>query len=308
MKTLIVGAGAIGGYFGGRLLASGCDVTFLVRPGRARQLAEAGLSIKSRFGDVHIPNPPAVLADDIESTFDVIMVGCKAYDLPETMESFARAVGPNTVIMPLLNGMRHLDILASRFGERHVLGGLCMISVALDDNATIVHFNDTHDLQFGALRDDHPVAMSAIEAEFSGAGFNAVASGDILQAMWEKWIFIASAAGLTTLFRSSIGDIVDADGTAFALALYEECCEIASAHGHRPSDAAIARGRAILTAPGSPLTASMYKDMERGARTEGDHIIGDLLSRSGKKDGRSLLLEAANINLRAYEARRARRN
>src|SRR5271166_4902748 len=131
MRILVVGAGAIGGYFGGRLLQAGRDVTFLVRPRRAVLLAKYGLSIRSRFGDFHRPAPPLVSKEDLAEPFDLILLSCKAYDLDGAITSFAGAVGPNTAILPLLNGMRHLDVLADRFGMERVLGGVAVISATL---------------------------------------------------------------------------------------------------------------------------------------------------------------------------------
>jgi 2-dehydropantoate 2-reductase len=151
MRYLVVGAGALGGYFGGRLLEAGRDVTFLLRPARAQALARTGLVIKSRFGDATLAAPPFVLKEDLHTPFDVVVVGCKAYDLAETMTSFAPAVGAQTAILPLLNGLGHFDALQQRFGAERVLGGLCMISAALDAVGTVQHFNDFHVLVFGEL-------------------------------------------------------------------------------------------------------------------------------------------------------------
>ena len=99
MRVLVVGAGAIGGYFGGRLLQAGRDVTFLVRPRRAAELAAAGLVIKSPNGDVTLKNPPAVQADKLTEKFDVVLLSCKAFDLDDAIKSFAPAVGPQTSII-----------------------------------------------------------------------------------------------------------------------------------------------------------------------------------------------------------------
>src|SRR5277367_2531109 len=121
MRILVVGAGAIGGYFGGRLLQAGRDVTFLVRPRRSAELAGEGLVIKSPLGDVTLKNPPTVQADKLTEKFDVILLSCKAFDLDDAIASFAPAVGPRTAIIPLLNGMRHLDVLDQKFGAEHVL-------------------------------------------------------------------------------------------------------------------------------------------------------------------------------------------
>ncbi|BEP42796.1 2-dehydropantoate 2-reductase [Variovorax sp. V15] len=307
MRFLVVGAGALGGYFGGRLLEAGRDVTFLLRPRRAAQLAKTGLVVQSPFGNLQLPSPKHVLADGIDGTYDVIVVGSKAYDLGSTMDSFAPAVGPNTVILPLLNGMSHIDRLAERFGSERVLGGLCMISATLDDEGRVLHLNDMHGLSFGERAGGRSARVDAIAAQFAGAKFDATASENISQDMWEKWVFIASAAGLTSLMHASIGDIVAAGGQDVALSIFDECCAIAAHNGFAPRPAAVQRGRAIITAAGSPMTASMYKDMARGAAVEADHIVGDLLSRAARGNATvPTVLRTAYVHLKAYEARRAR--
>src|SRR6201995_5326240 len=112
MRILVVGAGAIGGFFGGRLLAAGRNVTFLVRERRAAQLARTGLVIKSKLGDVSLPAPPLVSAETLKAPYDVVLLACKAFDLDGALAAFAPAVGPNTAILPLLNGLAHLDALS----------------------------------------------------------------------------------------------------------------------------------------------------------------------------------------------------
>src|SRR6202012_1795672 len=134
MRILVVGAGAIGGYFGGRLLQAGEDVTVLVRPRRPAEPASAGLVIKSPHGDVTLKNPPTVQADTLKEKFDVVLLSCKAFDLEDAIKSFAPAVGPQTSIIPLLNGMKHLDTLDEKFGRERVLGGLCAIAVTLNEH------------------------------------------------------------------------------------------------------------------------------------------------------------------------------
>jgi 2-dehydropantoate 2-reductase len=304
MKFLVVGAGALGGYFGGRLLAAGRDVTFLLRAGRAAQLARTGLNIKSPHGDLSLPNPPQRLSEQIAGHYDVVVVGCKAYDLAATMESFAAAVGPDTVILPLLNGMRHLDQLTARFGADRVLGGLCLISATLDADGTVQHLNDAHALVFGELHAPSSARADAILAAMAGAGFDAKASTDMLQEMWEKWVFITAAASATCLMRASIGDIVAAGHAALPAALLAECSAIAARNGHAPRAHASERALAILTAPGSTITASMMKDMERGGPVEADHIAGDMLGRADA--GSAPTLSIAYAHMKTYEARRAR--
>ena len=308
MRTLVVGAGAIGGYFGGRLMEINRDVTFLVRPKRALELAAHGLRIRSRFGDVTLANPATVLAENLKETFDLVLLSCKAYDLESAITSFAPAVGADTVILPLLNGMRHLEILNERFGRERLLGGQCLIAAALS-NGEIVHLNDTHELSFGEQSGALSDRVKAVAALMDGARFKAHASTEILQEMWEKWVFLASLAGSTCLMRAAIGDICESPGgTDFIVGLLEECRAIAAVAGYPMREAQLKRARDMLTAKGSSLTASMLRDVERNAPIEADHIIGDLLRR--EKDGgaksKLSLLSVAYTHLKAYEARRVR--
>ena len=303
MRILVVGAGSIGGYFGGRLLEAGRDVTFLVRPRRAEQLARSGLSIRSRLGDVDIA-APTVLAEQLCEPFDLILLGCKAFDLEEAMASFAPAVGKATAIMPLLNGMRHLDLLEQKFGKRAVLGGMCAISTTLDGEGRVLHLNDVHSLSFGELDGTITPRVETIAAAFVGAKFDARASGSIVQEMWDKWVFIATAGGITCLMRAPIGDIVAADANDITLSLLDECATIAGAQGHPPGDAVMQRSRTMFTAANSAFAASMLRDVERGARTEVEHILGDLLRRGG--DAVHPVLRIAYANVVTYEAKRAR--
>jgi 2-dehydropantoate 2-reductase len=305
MRILVVGAGGIGGYFGGRLLNAGRDVTFLVRQRRAAQLAQSGLAVRSPLGDLDLPAPPTVLAEDIKGAFDLVLLSCKAYDLEGAMDSLAPAVGPDTAILPLLNGMRHMDLLKARFGAERVLGGLCMISAVLDPEGRVLHLNDLHALLFGEPDGARSPRIEAIAAALSDAGFDARLSGSILQDMWEKWIFIATGAGATCLMRAAICDIVAAGGQHVVTALLDESAAIATVEGFPPRAAAIERTRDSYTKPDSTMTASMLRDMERGGPIEADHIIGDLLRRGGDPAA-SPTLRIVLAHLKAYEARRVR--
>lgn len=306
MKILVVGAGAIGGYFGGRLLEAKREVVFLVRPRRAGQLAETGLVIKSPLGNVKIPDPPTVQADALHRHFDLILLSCKAYDLDDAIVSLAPAVGPDTMVLPLLNGMRHLDSLEQRFGARAVLGGQCVISSTMDADGQIIHLGDFHTLTFGERDGARTERTSIIEEEFSRANFDAELVGDILQEMWEKWIFIASLAGITCLMRAAIGDIVTAGGGDLATALLDECTAIASEQGFPTRAEALHRSRTMLTATGSPLTASMLRDVEGNGRTEFEHVLGDLVKRRRTTENTVSVLRTAYVHLAAYEARQRR--
>jgi 2-dehydropantoate 2-reductase len=303
MRILVLGAGSIGGYFGGRLLEAGRDVTFLVRDGRARELATEGLVIQSQLGNATISTPPTVTANRLRQPYDVVLLSCKAYDLADAIVSLGPAVGPDTMVLPVLNGMSHLDVLDDRFGRAHVLGGKCVIAATLNDRHEVVHLNNTHELSFGARDGGTSARVEELAQAFAGANFKARLSEAIVQEMWEKWVFIATCAGINCLLRTDIGDIMTA-APDLPTRLLDECAAIAAAQGFGPSPRSLEQFTAILTKPNSRLTASMLRDIERGSPTEGKHIVGDLLRRA---DGRAApILGIVYAHLKAYEARRSR--
>jgi len=306
MRVLIVGAGAVGGYYGGRLMEIGRDVTFLVRERRQAALARTGLVIQSpAAGDFQAP-AKTLLAAQIVEPFDLVVLSCKAYDLGGAMDSAAAAVGPQTMVLPLLNGMRHLDILEGRFGSEKILGGLCAIGATLDADGRVIHLNGLHILTFGERAGGESPRIRAVAELMAPANFEKRASDIILQEMWEKWVFLASLAGSTCLMRAAIGDIVAAGGKDFAEGLLAECQSVGASAGHGSRPEVLARALAQLTAEGVPTTASMLRDMEKGGRVEADHVLGDLLAR-GQAAGLALpLLRLAYLHVKAYEARRER--
>jgi 2-dehydropantoate 2-reductase len=202
MRFLVVGAGATGGYFGGRLIEAGCDVTFLVRPARAERLATTGLSITSPGGDVTIRSPSTVLATELRTPFDVVILSCKAYDLEGAIEGFAPAVGPETAIVPLLNGMRHVEVLDARFGAGRVLGGSCFITVKLSEEGRINHVDEIHRLTFGERAGGISSRVEAIASAMARAKFEVIASDEIVLVMWEKWV---SLPGWNLLVDFNVG-------------------------------------------------------------------------------------------------------
>lgn len=305
MRILVVGAGAIGGYFGGRLLAGGNDITFLVRPKRAAELASAGLVIKSPHGDVTLANPPTVLADRLSDTFDVVLLSCKAFDLDDAIASFAPAVGPDTAIIPMLNGMRHLDVLEQRFGAANVMGGQCQIAATLNAQREVVQLAPMQSLSFGERDGAMSDRVNKLAAIMATGNFDGRPSATILHDMWEKWVFLATIAGATSLMRASVGDIVGAPGGRdFILGVRDECASVASANGYAPRAAFLERTEGTLTAEGSKLTASMFRDILNGAPIEADQIIGDLIARADAAKMPVPKLRVTYTHLKAYEASR----
>lgn len=306
MRMLVVGAGSIGGYFGGRLAAAGRDVTFLVRPARAEHLQQHGLQIVSPAGDLTL-SPRTVNAAELHEHYDIILLAVKAYSLDAAMDDFAPAVGPETMILPLLNGMRHLDMLAAHFGEQAALGGATYISTDLDSEGRIVHLSARQELLFGELSGARTPRVEALLALLANAGIEAQLSGEIITAMWRKWMTLASLASITCLLRGTIGEAVSTpEGTATAHALVDECTSIALSTGLPIGEEALAHVRSAMTRKGSSLTASMYRDLMKGDAVESDHILGDLLARGQAGGIEAPLLRAAYAQLSIYQARRKR--
>jgi 2-dehydropantoate 2-reductase len=306
MKILIVGAGGIGGYFGGRLLEAGRDVTFLVRERRRAQLERTGLVLRSGFGDFTRMGPPLVTAEAPGGPYDLVLLGCKAYDLESALDAFAPAVGPDTAILPVLNGLAHLDRLDAKFGPGKTLGGLVLISASLDPEGRILHHNTIHGLVFGERDGARSPRAEAIAAAFAGARFDPRLSETVMLELWEKWIFIAGLAGLTCLMRAPVGDVVAAGGLDLAEALVDECAAVTAAHGYPAREPVLAKYRSFITEPGSPLVASMFRDVERGGPIEADHVFGDLVRRGEAAGVATPLLKVVLAHLKSYEARRAR--
>ncbi|HVJ55306.1 MAG TPA: 2-dehydropantoate 2-reductase [Aliidongia sp.] len=303
MRLLVVGAGATGGYFGGRLSEAGRDVTFLVRPGRAAQLKANGLRIVSPHGDVTLA-PKLVTADVIEAPFDAILLTVKAFALEQALDDVAPAVGPGTMILPVLNGIKHVDAITARFGAEAFVGGVCKIASFIDDEGRIRQLNKLHDLAYGEMSGAASARTERLDAFMRDAGFDARLSPTIEREMWEKWVLLSALGGVTCLMRGHIGEIAAAPGgTEFVLALLGEVVETVTALGHPPSEAVLANTRKMLTDPSSTQTSSMYRDLQGGGAVEADQIIGDLIRRAREAGVATPLLAAAYSNLSIYQAR-----
>ena len=303
MRLLIVGAGATGGYFGGRLAAAGRDVTFLVREGRAAQLARDGLVIKSPHGDLQVV-PKFVTANALKQPFDAVLVTVKAFALEAAMKDFAPAVGPDTMIAPVLNGLKHMDELVGRFGAGRVVGGVCRVATTLDDQGRILQLADFQEVLYGEMDGSSSARIDALHAFMSGAGFTAKISRNIAQDLWNKWIMLAGMGAATCLMRGAIGEIEAAPGgVAFVNAVIDEIVAIATAHGHEPAPPVVAAVRGMLTAKGSSMASSMYRDLQQTKPIEADAIVGDLVARAKAAGVATPLLAAAHTHLMVYQNR-----
>jgi 2-dehydropantoate 2-reductase len=314
MRILVLGAGAIGGYFGGRLAASGSDVTFLVRPRRRAQLQQDGLRVVSPHGDLTMPVKTVTaeelaIPDSRRAIPDIVLLTCKSYDLPSAMDSIAPAIAGDCAIVPMLNGMAHIDLLGDRFGRRHVMGGTCSISAALDANGVIRHATPFQRIAFGELDKTETSRARGLAEAFAKTSVEWELAADIMQNMWEKIYFLSVAAATNCLFRSNMGEINRAPGGPEAIrrALTANA-EIAKREGHPLRPVAIEFANKTLLDPASTLRGSMLHDLESGAPVEADHIIGWLLAKAREHGVDDTVLSHAYTSLKAYEARRSAPN
>jgi 2-dehydropantoate 2-reductase len=303
MRLLVIGAGSTGGYFGGRLVQAGRDVAFLVRPGRAAKLQERGLRIVSPHGDATI-QPQLVVTGEISSPYAVILLTVKGFQLEAALDDMASAVGPETMILPVLNGMEHMDVLAERFGSHCLIGCVLKVATRLDDDGSVIQLAPVQELAYGELDGSATVRVRALDKFMRGAGFDARLSQDIGREMWEKWILLATLGGINCLMRGTIGDVEAAPGgAAFGLSLLDEVVSIVSSVGTSPSDGFLVAARKQLTAKGSPLASSMYRDLQGGLPVEVEQIVGDLLRRGEHAGVATPLLAAAYTHLALYQQR-----
>ena len=296
MRILILGAGAIGGYFGARLVEVGQDVEFMVRGQRAADLASNGLRVASANGDF---SQPVRCMAEVGDSYDLVILSCKAYDLQSAIVAITPAVGWATRVLPLLNGLAHLDTLDAAFGSERVLGGFAHISVTRRPDGVIEHFGELARFVFGSrgtadVNDAIAQALRSMQAQV-------IQTPSIINLMWQKFALITTLAGATCLCRGSVGDILaTSDGRAFIERLYRECCATAQASGHALDTDMRSEALAVLTHPSS-LKASMLRDIERGGRSEGEHIVGDMLNRAMALKIDAPLLLAAATHLRVYD-------
>jgi 2-dehydropantoate 2-reductase len=304
MRFLIVGAGAIGGYFGGRLTRKGEDVTFLVRPQKRRQLQETGLVVKSVHEDFQTP-VKTITSGDKSDPFDVIVLTVKAYHLPQAIQDTAPYADENTIILPLLNGYDHFAKLQESFGKRNVLGGLCFIETTLDQEGTVIHTSSRHDIVFGEWEGGTSSRTEALLKHLDNAGFTAVLSENIQRDIWQKYIFIASMSGITTLMGAPVGPIL---AIPSARATYErllhEIVSIARNAGAPVDEETEDRTMKIMESLSFDMKSSAQRDMEKGLPVEADHLHGSLLALAKPEEEFYPLLTAVYSRLKMYEKTR----
>lgn len=305
MRILVLGAGAIGGYFGGRLVEGGADVEFLVREGRQRQLSADGIRIESKFGDCQVP-VKAVTAAQAEGPYDLVLLTCKAYDLDNAIAAIAPFVGAQTAILPLLNGVAHIAVLNARFGAASVMGGVAKIAATLTPDGVVKHLNDWRYATFGEQDGSISARGMALKAAFDKTSVVASLVPDIMQTMWEKVVHLSTVAGMTCAMRASVGEIARTQyGSALMIELLERNALIAAREGHAPSESFLAEYRQLFGDRSSAYTASMLRDILRNGPVEADHILGFMLQKAEQHGVDPSLHRFIYVHLQAYEQHRA---
>jgi 2-dehydropantoate 2-reductase len=301
MKCLVVGAGGVGGYIGGRLAEKGNDVTFLVRHKRAEQLKETGLVIHSEKGDVSFQ--PALISAGETGHFDVVIIASKSYSLGQVIDDVKSFVDRESVIIPFLNGYRHYEQLFTAFSKEQVLGGLCFIESALDNKGEIHHTSASHRFVFGEWNGERTERITALEEAFSGVKAEVIISGHIEKDIWKKYLFIAAQAGITTLFQRPLGPILETEGGRHTVqTLIAEIGAILRKEGVPADPDLEEESFRTMTGMSYHMKSSMLRDMENGQTTEGDHLHGFLLEKAKRLSLAAPILETVYANLQMYEA------
>lgn len=299
MRILILGAGGIGGYFGAHLIRAGADVTYLVRAKRKALIDANGLSIETPRGNF-VVSAKTVTSEDVMPEYDLVMLTPKSYDLDDALQSLEKGLG-DAVVLPFLNGLDHLDTLDAKFGRHRVMGGVAHIAAALTPEGAIRQLTDMHSLTVGARHEAHAALAKAFIDLCHQTPFDGVLTDNIAQVLWDKWVFLATLAGMTTLCKGSVGDIVSTRyGTQTMQEMYQECCAVAAAFDHPVGHAAKEKALAMLTAEGSSFTASMLRDLLSGQRTEHEHILGAMAHRGEAHGLKMSLLRVAYTHLAVH--------
>ena len=305
MLILCLGAVAVGGYFCARLIKAGADVTFLVREPRRKLLTENGLRLESVYGNFARP-VKAIVKSEVSAPFDVILLTCKAYDLAEAIKAIAPAVGRGSAILPLLNGVAHIDLLNSTYGRDFVLGGTAKIAATLLPDGTVKHLNDWNFITFGEQDGTMSDRVRSLKAAFDKTPVVAAAVPDIMQMMWEKLVHLATLAGMTAAMRANVGEILRTqEGGGLMAAFLARNAEIAHREGFPPSAGWMAECQKLISDVNSPHTTSMARDIENKGPIEADHIIGHMLRRAVAHKIDPTLHRMVFAHLQSYEQRRA---
>ena len=284
MRLAVVGAGAVGGYFGGRLVQSGVDVTFIARNRTLEALSSDGLHVRSIDGDFSVP-VKATSDPGSVGEVDGVLFGVKAWQIEEAARSAKPLFGPQTFALPLLNGIEIPDRLNAvlgrdtELGRQRVLGGLCRIIAKVESPGRIHHFGARPTIELGELDGSDSERVQAFQKLGEDAGFVVkVPSGGIQKAMWGKFIFIVATSAVGAVTRSTLGEIRTHPQTRKLLVeAIREVWSLGRARGIPLTDDAVERSMAFIDKLPAETTASMQRDIMEGRPSELDAQCGAVL-------------------------------
>jgi 2-dehydropantoate 2-reductase len=307
MRFLILGAGGIGGYFGGMAAFAGQDVTFLVRERRAQSLRRQAMTIlmpDTRRVEIE----PVLLVDNAPAApFDVVVLSCKAYDLDSALNAIEPRLSPHTVVLPLLNGLAHYAAIDERLSAERVLGGFAQIGVTLRADGMIQRMSEGASIILGSR---HPavtdIATRSIARALSNDYAEAKVSPNLAAETWAKFAYLGALAVSTCLLRGAVAEIQATDhGKSLLAAIFQEICSIAAAEGFPLDERWVSERRRLFETISLSESSSMYRDLLAGNQVESDHIIGDLLRRAEASGVATPYVAAAYCQLQVYENSRA---
>jgi 2-dehydropantoate 2-reductase len=285
MKIAVVGVGGVGGYFGGRLVQGGADVTFIARGKTLEALRSDGLKVESILGDFHLPQVNAT--DDPKSVgeIDAVLLAVKAWQLTEAAQSVRPLIGPHTAVVPLENGIDAPEILAATLPRANILGGLCAIVSFIVGPGHIRHAAFDPFVMFGELDNQRSERAVRLLDAFIQAGVKAEIPPDIRHSMWTKFLFITVMSGVGAITRVPVGVWrAVPEVRAMAEEALEEIVALARARGVDPGSTAVATTWQRFEAMAPPSTASMQRDIMEGKPSELEAQLGAVV-RLGRESG-----------------------
>jgi 2-dehydropantoate 2-reductase len=279
MRIGVMAAGAVGGYFGGRLAAAGHDVVFFARGAHLEAIRKAGLKIESPLGDLHLRDAQATDDPSTVAPVDVVIFAVKLWDLEQAAASLRPLVAGATRVITVQNGIDAVERVAPILGADHVVGGYAQIATVIGSPGTIVHSSKFALFRFGHTDRRADPTLTAFVAAAQKAGLDVALAEDIDVELWKKFVFLSTMAGMTSATRQPIGPILaDPDTRALLHSLLREVVAVGRAKGvGLPADHADkALAFADETLPRG-MKASMAHDLERGNRLELDWLTGKVV-------------------------------
>jgi 2-dehydropantoate 2-reductase len=303
MKIVVLGAGALGAYFGSRWEEAGHEVINLVREGRAEQIQKHGLQLHSEMGDYQVPEPEiATSPEEIEDP-DLVFLAVKGYHLHGTMDWLKKLVQKGAKVFPVLNGMEHISILQKELGEEAVIGGLSYIIATLDEKGHVFHTSQFHDLVFGPLHPSQQQICEELALTCNQANLNGTFSPNILEEMWRKYMFISSFSGITTAVNQPIGEVRSFPQTfRIAERILEEMRQLANAHQVNLTEEDVANAFERLRGLDHEMTSSMHQDRRKGLPLEVEHLHGGALRLGSEVQLAMPYTETIHAMIKPYEA------